>query len=262
MTCPRLVYELSVLADVGVLRVAAAPYRLNVSIAAFFDLDNTVVRGSSLLPFAWRLVRSGRVSTSEMFRFASMNARFVRTRTESASGREYVMQRALALACGQEVSDVQQLCDDIVPGIVQRRLNPIVAAEIRRHQRMGHQTWLVTASPTELAERIARELGMTGAMGTQAERVAGVYSGELAGPILHGRHKADAVSALAAVEDLRLAECAAFSDSINDLPMLVLVGQPTVVNANRRLRQIALRNGWQVLGSAGRESAHRNLAPV
>lgn len=230
--------------------------------AAFFDLDNTVVRGSSLLPFAWHLVRTGTVSSSEMFRFASMNARFVRTRTESASGRDYVMKRALALAAGQSVTDVHQLCDDIVPGIIKRRLNPVVAAEIRRHQRMGHQTWLVTASPSELADRIARELQMTGAMGTQAERVAGVYSGELAGPILHGRHKADAVSALAAVEDLDLARCAAFSDSINDLPLLVLVGRPTVVNANRRLRQIALRNGWQVLGTSGRIAAHRSLAPA
>lgn len=230
--------------------------------AAFFDLDNTVVRGSSLLPFAWHLVRTGSVSSGEMFRFASMNARFVRTRTESASGRDYVMRRALALAAGQNVTEVQRLCDEIVPALLRRRLNPVVAAEIRRHQHMGHQTWLVTVSPTELAERIARELRMTGAMGTQAERVAGVYSGELAGPILHGRHKADAVSALAAVEELDLTRCAAFSDSINDLPLLVLVGRPTVVNANRRLRQIALRNGWQVLGASGRIAAHRSLVPA
>ena len=248
------------LVNVGALRASRSIYFGIVGIAAFFDLDNTVVRGSSMLPFAWRLVRSGRVSTSEMFRFASMNARFVRTRTESASGRDYAMQRALALAAGQSVTEVLGLCDEIVPDIVRRRLNPVVAAEIRRHQREGHQTWLVTASPRELAERVARELGMTGAMGTQAERIAGVYSGELAGPILHGRHKADAVSALAAVEGLDLARCAAFSDSINDLPLLVLVGHPTVVNANRRLRQIALRNGWQLLGVEGRIAARRAVA--
>lgn len=234
-----------------------APTVGGVAIAAFFDLDNTVVRGSSLLPFAWQLVRTGHVSTSEMFRFASMNARFVSTRTESATGRDYVMTRALALAAGQKVSDVERLCDVVVPRIVRKRLNPVVAAEIRRHKREGHQTWLVTASPTELAARIAKELDMTGAMGTQAERIAGVYSGELAGPIMHGRHKADAVSVLAAVEDLDLARCAAFSDSINDLPLLALVGRPSVVNANRRLRQIALRNGWQVLGPSGRVTPHR-----
>ena len=88
------------LVNVGALRASRSIYFGTVEIAAFFDLDNTVVRGSSMLPFAWRLVRSGRVSTSEMFRFASMNARFVRTRTESASGRDYAMQRALALAAG------------------------------------------------------------------------------------------------------------------------------------------------------------------
>jgi len=219
--------------------------------AAFFDLDNTVVRGSSLFPLAWQLVRSGRISTSEMFRFASMNARFVRTRTESVSNRDYVMKRALSLVAGQSREDVQELCDDVVPRIVNRRLNSVVAAAIRRHKRAGEQTWLVTASPVELAQRIAHELGMTGALGTEAAHVAGVYTGELAGPILHGQNKARAVSVLAGVEGLDLTSCSAYSDSINDLPLLTLVGHPTVVNANRRLRQLARRNGWQVVGSSG-----------
>lgn len=219
--------------------------------AAFFDLDNTVVRGSSLFPLAWHLVRSGRISTSEMFRFASMNARFVRTRTESVSNRDYVMNRALSLVAGQSREDVRKLCDDMVPRIMDRRLNSVVAASIRRHKRAGQQTWLVTASPVELAQRIAQELGMTGALGTEAAHVAGVYTGELAGPILHGQNKARAVSVLAGVEGLELATCSAYSDSINDLPLLTLVGHPTVVNANRRLRHLARRNGWQVIGSSG-----------
>lgn len=225
--------------------------------AAFFDLDNTVVRGSSLFPLAWHLVRSGRISTSEMFRFASMNARFVRTRTESVSSRDYVMKRALALVAGQSVEEVQGMCDHIVPRIMTRRLNSVVAASIRRHARQGDQTWLVTASPIEIADRIAKELGMTGALGTQAAHVAGVYTGELAGPILHGQNKARAVGVLADVEGLDLLRCAAYSDSINDLPMLVMVGHPTVVNANRRLRQIALRNGWQVMGTTGQSVPER-----
>lgn len=219
--------------------------------AAFFDLDNTVVRGSSLFPLAWQLVRSGRISSSEMFRFASMNARFVRTRTESTSGRDYVMRRALSLVSGQTVEDVAQLCDELVPALVRRRLNPVVAAAIRRHIRGGDQTWLVTASPIELAQRLAQELGMTGAMGTQAAHINGIYTGELAGPILHGENKARAVGVLAEVEAIDVRDCSAYSDSVNDLPLLLMVGYPTVVNANRRLRQIALRNGWQVMESGG-----------
>ena len=219
----------------------------SMTTAAFFDLDNTVVRGSSLFPLAWSLVRSGRISSSEMVRFASMNARFVGSRTESVTSRDYVMHRALSLVSGQSVQSIHSMCDELVPHLMRRRLNAHVVAEIDRHKFSGNQTWLVTASPIELAERIARALGMTGALGTQAAHVGGFYTGELCGPILHGPNKARAVSALANVESLVLSRCSAYSDSINDLPLLVMVGRPTVVNANRRLRQIALRNGWGVL---------------
>lgn len=186
-----------------------------------------------------------------MFRLASMNARFVRTRTESVSHRDYVMNRALSLVAGQRRDEVEELCSEVVPRIMKRRLNSAVAAAIRKHSRNGEQTWLVTASPVELAEHIATELGMTGALGTQAAHIGGVYTGELAGPILHGQNKAAAVSVLAGVEGLELGRCSAYSDSINDLPLLTLVGHPVVVNANRRLQRLANRNGWGIMATSG-----------
>lgn len=215
--------------------------------AAFFDLDNTVVRGSSLYPFAGALLRSGRVSPAEVVRFAWLNLRFVATRSESASGRDLVVDRALSLVAGQRVENVMDLCRSVVPALVRDRLNMAVVQEIRRHQRAGSQTWLVTASPRELATSIARELGMTGALGTQAAIAGGVYTGELVGGVLHGARKADAVAALMAVEGLSPGDCSAYSDSINDLPLLALVGSATVVNANSRLRQVARKNGWAIM---------------
>lgn len=215
--------------------------------AAFFDLDNTVVRGSSLFPFAWALVREGRIGVGELARFGLMNARFVRTRTESIHDRDAVVAKALALVDGQRVEDVTELCDRIVPGIVRTRTNLAVVSEIRRHRADGHQTWLVTASPVELAEAMAARLGMTGALGTQAESVDGTYTGRLTGDVLHGSHKADALAALAVVEGLDPMRCSAYSDSINDLPMLSMMGSSTVVNPNKQLRSIAVRRGWRVI---------------
>lgn len=215
--------------------------------AAFFDLDNTVVRGSSLFPFAWALVRDRRIGVGELARFGLMNARFVTTRTESIHDRDAVVAKALALVEGQRVEDVATLCDRIVPDIVRTRTNLAVVAEIRRHRAAGHQTWLVTASPVELAEAVAARLGMTGALGTQAEAVDGTYTGRLVGGVLHGQRKAAAISTLALVEGLDPMRCSAYSDSINDLPMLVMMGSATVVNPNKQLRSIAVRNGWRVI---------------
>jgi hypothetical protein len=98
----------------------------------------------------------------------------------------------------------------------------------------------------ELADIIARRLGLTGALGTVAESVDGVYTGRLIGGLLHGTAKPAAIAALAARERLDLARCAAYSDSINDLPMLVMVGEPHAVNPDSELRAEARRNGWPV----------------
>src|SRR5260370_41776124 len=107
------------------------------------------------------------------------------------------------------------------------------------HPDAGQRVWLVTATPVELAEILARRLGLTGALGTVAEASEGVYSGRLAGGLLHGEAKAAAVLALAERERLVLAGCSAYSDSINDLPMLNLVGHPNVVNPAPQLTALA-----------------------
>jgi phosphoserine phosphatase len=107
---------------------------------------------------------------------------------------------------------------------------------------------------------IAARLGLTGALGTTAEHVDGVYTGRLRGELLHGAAKADAVRALALAEGLDLARCSAYSDSSNDLPMLSLVGHPTVINPDRRLRRHAAEQGWPMRDfRRGRKAARAGL---
>lgn len=89
-------------------------------------------------------------------------------------------------------------------------------------------------------------LGLTGALGTVAESVDGVYTGRLVGEPLHGPAKAEAVRALAAAEGLDLARCAAYSDSHNDIPMLSLVGHPYAINPDTKLRKHARALDWRL----------------
>ena len=107
---------------------------------------------------------------------------------------------------------------------------------------------------------IARRLGLTGAMGTVAEHVDGVYTGRLVGDMLHGPAKAEAIKALAEREGLDLAECSAYSDSYNDLPMLRLVGDPCAINPDARLRAHARAHGWRIRDyRTGRKAARAGL---
>jgi phosphoserine phosphatase len=106
--------------------------------------------------------------------------------------------------------------------------------------------WLVTAAPVEVAGIIAARLGLTGALGTTAEHVNGVYTGRLRGELLHGPAKAEAMRTLAREHGLDLSRCFAYSDSYNDLPMLELVGHPCAINPDRRLQQHAEENDWRI----------------
>jgi phosphoserine phosphatase len=93
---------------------------------------------------------------------------------------------------------------------------------------------------------IAHRLGLTGALGTVAESVDGVYTGKLVGNLLHGPAKAEAIRALAAREGLDVSRCSAYSDSANDLPMLSMVGHPHAVNPDAALREHARERDWPV----------------
>jgi HAD superfamily hydrolase (TIGR01490 family) len=155
-------------------------------------------------------------------------------------------QAALAFVAGHRVADIVTLGEEIYDDTMAVRIWEGSRELTRRHLAAGQRVWLVTATPVELANILARRLGLTGALGTVAESVDGVYTGRLVGGLLHGEAKAEAIRALADREGLDLSRCTAYSDSANDLPMLLLVGHPNVVNPDAELRDEAKRHGWPV----------------
>src|SRR4051812_44757741 len=143
---------------------------------------------------------------------------------------------ALSFIAGHTVKELQDLGEEIFEEAMAHRIWPGTRALAQLHLDQGQRVWLVTAAPVEIAAIIARRLGLTGALGTVAEHINGVYTGRLVGELLHGPAKGEAVLALAEREGLELARCSAYSDSYNDLPMLSLVGDPCAINPDSRLR--------------------------
>jgi HAD superfamily hydrolase (TIGR01490 family) len=153
---------------------------------------------------------------------------------------------ALAFIAGHKVSELEEIGEEIFDENMAERIWPGTRAIAQQHLDRGERVWLVTAAPIEIANVIARRLGLTGALGTVAEHVDGVYTGELVGEMLHGEGKAFAVRSIAEREGLDLERCSAYSDSSNDLPMLELVGHPCAVNPDAKLRAHAKANGWRI----------------
>ncbi|MBD3915804.1 HAD-IB family hydrolase [Nocardioides hwasunensis] len=228
--------------------------------AAFFDVDNTVMQGASIFHLARGLHRREFFTTREIASAAWKQAYFRLVGVEDPEHVAEARASALSFIAGHTTSELQELTEEIFDEGMAHRIWPGTRALAQLHLDEGQRVWLVTAAPVEIASTIARRLGLTGAMGTVAEHVDGVYTGRLVGDMLHGPAKAEAVKALAAREGLELARCSAYSDSFNDLPMLSLVGDPCAINPDARLRAHARAQGWRVRDyRTGRKAARAGL---
>jgi HAD superfamily hydrolase (TIGR01490 family) len=214
--------------------------------AAFFDVDKTLLPGSSLYLFARGLYRRGFYTLRDIAGFAFGQFVFRLTGAEGQSGMEAARESALAFVEGKQQADLVQLGHDIVVEVIGPRIYPGMRRVIEAHHATGDRTYLVTAAPHDLAEEIAAYLGMDGALGTRAELVDGTYTGKMLGPVLHGPAKLDAVRALADEEGIDLESSSAYSDSVNDRPLLEGVGHPVAVNPDRALHRLADEQGWPV----------------
>jgi HAD superfamily hydrolase (TIGR01490 family) len=214
--------------------------------AAFFDLDNTLLQGASIYWLARGLAARRYISVGDLLRFATRQLRYRISAREHPGHLDLAKRSALAFVAGWRVSELSRLAEEIYDELMADRIWAGTRALAQRHLDAGHRVWLVTAAPVELGQVIADRLGLTGALGTVAEVVDGVYTGALVGDLLHGPAKAGAITRLAAAEGLDLGRCVAYSDSVNDLPMLTTVGRAVAVNPDPALRRQARRRGWEI----------------
>lgn len=217
-----------------------------MTIGAFFDLDNTLVRGTSLIHLATAMYRKGYFSTTVIARGLAMEAQFRVRGREDLTDAGYARQMFLDAVAGSDVAALEETAADVFDSKLAERIWPGTREIAEAHLAAGHEVWLMTASPIEVAQVIADRLGFTGAMGTVAERDdEGRYTGQL-DDFLHGSRKAAAVEALIDERGINAAMSHAYSDSINDLGMLELVGNPHAVNPDDELRAVAEHHGWPV----------------
>jgi len=214
--------------------------------AAFFDLDKTLIPGSSLFLLARGAYERDMFRVRDLLRFGWGQMMF-RLRGETETGMERSRDGTLNFVTGRSQAELLEWGREIA----NERIIPLVYQDIVQviegHRDRGDLTFLVTAAPIELADTIAEELGMDGTIATVSEiDVDGYYTGRLVGGVMHGPEKAKAVAEMAAERGVELAECAAYSDSINDLPLLESVGYPHAVNPEHELRRIALTRGWPI----------------
>jgi HAD superfamily hydrolase (TIGR01490 family) len=216
--------------------------------AAFFDLDRTLIRRSSVLALAGTFRQRGLISRVDLAKSAFWQVLFG-LRGASAERVRRASEDGMRILDGFSVKEMQELVGDAMEPV----LRPLVYDEplhlVRRHREQGERVYIVSATLQEIVQHIADDLGFDGAVGSTCEIVDGVYTGRSL-RAAHGEGKAQAIRELAASDSLDLAECTAYSDSHTDVPFLEAVGHPVAANPDRQLRRLARERGWPVVDFA------------
>jgi HAD superfamily hydrolase (TIGR01490 family) len=213
--------------------------------AAFFDVDRTLLRGSSLLHVARPMRSAGMLPTRAMLHSLVMQARFSMYGFDEPQIRQAVRSVG-ALVENIEADRLRAFAQLTIPVHVLPRVYAEAQARIAWHRARGDRVYLVSSSPAEFISELGARLGVDGVAATDAEVRDGRYTGRII-RFCHGDAKAVAVRELAEANGVDLATSYAYGDSlVSDLPMLVIVGHPVCVNPDRGLAAEAGRRGWPV----------------
>ena len=214
--------------------------------AAFFDLDRTLIAGSSAFALATAARKMKMMPTHELLRDALTAATFKFWGDHDTGAADNARDRVLGFIRGQRQDDLSSLNERVLP-VLLGKIRPEARRLVDMHRHAGRATYIVSAAPQEIVEPLATSLGMTAAIGTRGKVADGVYTGELEGPFVYGQGKVEAIEEIARWDGLDLNQCYAYSDSSSDLPMLSAVGHPVAVNPDSKLDRHARMNGWPVV---------------
>jgi HAD superfamily hydrolase (TIGR01490 family) len=214
--------------------------------AAFFDLDKTLMAGSSGMVFARVANQRGFVPRKQLARWGLDHVRY-RLRGSSDEQTNAVLEVAKRVFADIPEKDVERMAPAVLAGILPR-IYPEMLDEVHRHQDDGRATFIVSAAGNDLVKALAAVLGMEGGIGTRwAIGDDGKYTGEMDGPFVYGNGKVEAMRRFAEKHEIDMGESWAYSDSVSDLPMLHSVGHAVVINPDGPLLEIARQEGWQVM---------------
>jgi HAD superfamily hydrolase (TIGR01490 family) len=214
--------------------------------AAFFDLDKTLMAGSSGMQFARVATQHGIVSRRLLASWGVEHLRY-RLRGTTDERTAEVLRVARDLIAGVPARSLERMNPEVMAAILPR-VYPQMLDEVYAHQDAGRATFIVSAAGNGVVEPLAAVLGMDGGIGTRYEvGDNGAFTGRFDGPFVYGPGKVEAMEAFATEHGIDLDASYAYSDSISDLPMLRAVGHPVVVNPDPPLAGIAREEGWQTM---------------
>ena len=211
-------------------------------IAAFFDLDRTLLAGFSAAHFIREDVLAGRMSAKHFAQTMLVVALF-QLRQIGFSG---FVSSAMERLRGVPEADLESHGEHMFLEHLAADVYPEARALVQAHRRKGHTIAIVSSATRYQIDPLARDLGIEHVLCTQLEVKNGKFTGRVLEPTCYGEGKAIAARELGAAHGIDFEESYFYTDSDEDLPLLEIVGKPRPTNPSSRLAEIAAKRGWPV----------------
>ncbi len=217
-------------------------HRHHGRIAAFFDVDNTLLPGeASEVRFFRSLWQRGIVGWPEVRASVAWLMRHV-----PSFSLHPLRERKLYLT-GKPAEVIEPLGEEFCRNHLCPCLSPAALQKMEEHRDAGHAIILLTGSLDFLINPIAGALRVDQYFAGRLEQVDGLYTGHIVPPLPYGYGKRQLIERVVAESALDLAACYAYGDSPGDLEVFRAVGHPTVVNPIRGMARIARQQNWPVV---------------
>jgi HAD superfamily hydrolase (TIGR01490 family) len=208
------------------------------------------------------MYQRGFFTKKDISAFVLANLRYRLTGKENKEEIVRFQNAACEFIKGHNVVEIEKIGQEIYEEYVSPAIWQGTVDIAKEHLSKNEEVWLVTATPVDMANLIAKRLGFTGALGTKAEIKNGIYTGKMIGNLLHGKEKAAAIKELALLSGFDLKNCYAYSDSHHDIPLLESVGNPRVINPDALLEIRAYRDNWPVYDFRRARKLKKLLGPT
>jgi HAD superfamily hydrolase (TIGR01490 family) len=208
------------------------------------------------------MYQRGFFTKKDISAFVLANIRYRLTGKENKEEIARFQNAATDFIKGHNVIEIEKIGQEIYEEYVSPAIWQGTVELAREHLAKDEEVWLVTATPLDMANLMAKRLGLSGALGTKAEIEKGVYTGKIIGNLLHGREKAAAIKELAFERSFDLKNCYAYSDSHHDIPLLEAVGNPRAINPDTLLKIRAYRDNWPVYEFRRARRIRKFLGPI
>lgn len=210
---------------------------------SIFDMDGTIVSGQSQQLFLKYLYDLDDIGGLVLL---NLSVWFVAYKAGLFSDPTMPVRYALSNLRGWTIDQLEEKVENFFP-FLEAMIFPEIYNVIRESSRNNHELILVSNALEPIARRVANRVGIHHVIATQVEYIDGVLTGRISGDLVYGAGKVDKINSFIGKKSVSLKKSKAFCDHISDLPVLEMVGYPVVVNPCKKLKQIALRRGWDIV---------------